>query len=65
MNRTQKLIAIGIIVIVVLVVLFKFLMHSQRRNLYDQAKQFDEDVRRGRYTPVEMPDGKVRYEKHW
>lgn len=47
MNRTQKLIAIGIIVIVVLVALFKFLMHSQRRNLYDQAKQFDEDVRRG------------------
>ena len=59
MNRTQKLIAIGIIVIVVLVALFKFLMHSQRRNLYDQAKQFDEDVRRGRYTPVEMPDGKI------
>lgn len=65
MNRTQKTIVIGIIVIVILGALFKFLMHSERRNLYEQAKQFDEDVRRGRYTPVEMPDGKVRYERHW
>lgn len=65
MSRTQKQIVIGIIVIVILGALFKLLMHSERRNLYDQAKQFDEGVRRGRYTPVEMPDGKVRYEKHW
>ena len=65
MSKTQKLVAIGIIAIVILRALFKFLMNSERRNLYEQAKRFDEDVNRGRYTPVEMPDGKIRYEKHW
>ena len=52
------------IAIVISGALFKFLMHSERRNLYEQAKQVDKDIRQGRYTPVEMPDGKVRYEKH-
>ena len=65
MNKRQKLVAIIIVAIIIAGALFRFIMHNERRNLYEQAKRFDEDVKRGRYTPVEMPDGKVRYEKHW
>ena len=34
------------------------------RSLYSQVKQFDNDVKRGRYTPIETPDGKIRYQKN-
>jgi len=65
MNGMQKWVVIGIVAIVIAAVIFKFLIHNERRNLYEQTKQFDEDVRRGRYTPVETSNGRIRYEKHW
>ena len=54
----------AILAFIVIGLVVKISVSAKRQKLYDEIKQFDNDVKRGRYTPVEVPGG-VRYQKNW
>ena len=63
LGKTMKLIVVGSLIFGLF-----FASGCKRqsdRELYNQIKQFDNDVKRGRYTPIATPDGKTRYQKNW
>lgn len=59
----MKLIVVGAAILSLLFV--SECKRQYERELYNQLKQFDDDVKRGRYTPITTPDGKTRYQKNW
>lgn len=54
----------AILAFIVIGIVAKISVNAKRQKLYDEIKQFDNDVKHGRYTPVEVPGG-VRYQKNW
>ena len=54
----------AILAFIVIGLVVKISVSAKRQKLYDEIKQFDNDVKRGRYTPGEVPGG-VRYQKNW